>query len=217
MNAAMRSFFGRVLPRARHYKHTVAQFLEWARRSYEAPSPDYVKHALLARHGTPDCVWIETGTYLGDTTEFLRKRSKFVFSIEVDQALAERATSRFARTRNVQILHGDSARRLEEVLPKIQDPARFWLDGHYSGGITGKGGTDTPIVAELDAIAVAVKKGLLARGFVVLVDDVRCFDPGNPLYADYPRVDFLVEWAHRLGAKWHIEHDVFVADARGSR
>ena len=211
----MRTTLGRLVPlRVKRYRYNLAQFLEWSRRSFAAPSPDYVKRAMLARYGTPDCVWIETGTYLGDTTQFLSARSELVFSIEVDATLAERATRRFRTVANVKILQGDSGRRLAEIFPQVDGPARFWLDGHYSAGITGKANSDTPIVAELDAIAAALAKGSLSRGFVVLVDDVRCFDPSNPLYADYPRLDYLVDWSNRIGSRWHIEHDVFIADAR---
>ncbi len=45
----------------------------------------------------------------------------------------------------------------------------------------------------------------------VLVDDVRCFDPSQTEYAQYPSRSTLVAWADRLDLWWIIEHDIFVA------
>jgi len=49
---------------------------------------------------------------------------------------------------------------------------------------------------------------------LVLIDDVRCFDPSISEYSDYPSVDFLVDWARRNSLEWHIEHDIFVAKSK---
>jgi hypothetical protein len=45
----------------------------------------------------------------------------------------------------------------------------------------------------------------------VLVDDVRCFEPTDPDFKDYPERNFLVRWAESHGLVWMIEHDIFVA------
>jgi hypothetical protein len=66
---------------------------------------------------------------------------------------------------------------------------------------------DTPIRQELDAIAAILPH--LGR-VVILVDDVRCFDPSLPEFSDYPSRDWLVEWAGRLNLRCHIEHDIFI-------
>ena len=50
---------------------------------------------------------------------------------------------------------------------------------------------------------------------VVLVDDVRCFDPAVPEFAGYPPKAFLISWAERMGFAWHIEQDIFVARRLG--
>lgn len=48
----------------------------------------------------------------------------------------------------------------------------------------------------------------------VLVDDIRCFDPAVPEYADYPDLNYLVDWARRNKLNWHIEHDIFIAKSK---
>ena len=151
--------------------------------------------------------WVETGTYVGDTTAILAKQARQVYSIEPAPALSSRAQQRFAKYKNVEIIRGTSEAVFPVLLPKLSGDVSFWLDGHYSAGETFKGGQDTPIRQELDAIAAILPQ--LGR-VVILVDDVRCFDPSLPEFSDYPSRDWLVEWAGRLNLKWHIEHDIFI-------
>lgn len=159
------------------------------------------------RNGITGGAWIETGTYIGDTTEVLSKFSKMVYSIEPSQELVDKAQIRFANTANVKILHGLS----EKVLPPLLESGElagvdlnFWLDGHYSAGFTHQGPKDTPIVEEL----VAIEKNLPQfKKVAIFIDDIRCFLPGS----EYPELNFLVEWANKNKLVWHIEYDIFVA------
>ena len=182
--------------------------LRWRRRGYTAPSPDSVKHHCLRRNGLPDAIWVETGTFLGRTTEMLAKTARQVYSIEPEPELYERAAKRLAGLSNVQILNGTSEALFPTLLSELSGQVNFWLDGHYSAGATYQADQDTPIRDELAAIA-ANKANLSA--IAVLVDDVRCFDPSQPDYSAYPSIDFLVDWARSNDLLWHIEHDIFVA------
>jgi len=181
---------------------------EWARRGFAAPSPPHVKRATLLRLGLPEATWIETGTFMGDTTALLARRARMVHSIEPEPKLCARAKTRFASTPNVEIHGGISEEVLPGILARLEGDVCFWLDGHYSAGVTFKGPKDTPIAEELAAIEAAAPR--LGR-IVVLVDDIRCFDPAKPEFADYPSKAFLIAWAERLGFSWHIEQDIFVA------
>ena len=58
----------------------------------------------------------------------------------------------------------------------------FWLDGHYSAGLTARGATDCPIYVELESIAQLCK----VPG-VVLTDDALCFGRDK----DYPSLQEL--------------------------
>lgn len=184
------------------------QFVEWHNRQYAVPAPHYVKQMVLLRHSTPASLWIETGTYLGETTALLSQVASLVYSIEPEPRLYQQAVANFQASRNVKLLHGLSEEILPGLLPQLTGDINFWLDGHYSAGITFKGPRDTPVVQELAAVADNLDH---FQRVTVLVDDVRCFDPRNPEYADYPTADFLVRWAteHRFG--WSIEHDIFIA------
>lgn len=181
---------------------------EWAKRDFAAPSPPHIKRATLLRLGLPEATWIETGTFMGDTTALLARRARMVHSIEPEPKLCARAKTRFAATPNVEIHGGISEEVLPGILARLEGDVCFWLDGHYSAGVTFKGPKDTPIAEELAAIEAAAPR--LGR-IVVLVDDIRCFDPAQPEFADYPSKAFLIAWAERLGFSWHIEQDIFVA------
>ena len=118
---------------------------------------------------TPD-IFIETGTYLGDSAITAAKVFKQVHTIELSNDLYLRATERLNVINNVCCYLGDSAEVMKDLLPKLSGRALFWLDGHYSGGITSRGANNTPILKELEAIRL-----LPSKEAVILIDDLRLF------------------------------------------
>ncbi len=181
---------------------------EWAGRAHAAPVPMHVKRSAVLRLGIPGATWIETGTYLGDTTALLARHGLAVISIEPAVELAARAAERFRATPSVRIVPGTSEDRLAAELAGVQGDVNFWLDGHYSGGPTYRGASECPVTSELACIADA--RARLGR-IVVLIDDARLFGCGAPRHPDYPSLDHLVCWARSHGLVWHVEHDIFVA------
>ena len=115
-------------------------------------------------------VLVETGTYLGDMIQAMRPHFDQIYSIELSDALFEKARQRFESAKNVNLVHGDSGIQLPNVLKELKQPALFWLDGHYSEGFTAKGDKETPIYDELNWI-VSVPE----RRHVIIIDDARCF------------------------------------------
>lgn len=184
----------------------------WRRTGYAAPSPAHIKLAVLLRNGIAAATWIETGTYLGDTTAFLAKHSKKVYSIEPEPTLFANATARFSRVANVEIVNGLSETVLPKLLPSLSGDICFWLDGHYSpdwsADVTHRGPLDTPVQDELNAIA---KNAARFGSISVMIDDVRCFNPRLGVYGQYPSINVLADWARAADFDWHIEHDIFVA------
>ena len=188
--------------------YLLRDFKIWADRGFQSPSPHFIKQACLIRNGWPGAIWVETGTYLGQTTEVLSKFSKKVYSIEPESTLFSNAKIYFSKFKNVEILNGTSEQIFPELLPTISEDVNFWLDGHYSAGITFKGTQDTPILDELRHIA----DNLSHFGKVsVLIDDIRQFNPQHAQYSTYPPLNTLVDWANENNLYWHIEHDIFVA------
>jgi len=184
------------------------EFLAWQARDFAGPSPTFIKQRCLARNGFPGGTWVETGTYLGATTRFLARSARMVHSIEPEPSLFAKARRSFEGVENVEVHHGTSEAVFPVLLPRLSGDVSFWLDGHYSEGVTYQGAKDTPIVDELAAIAL--HRPHLGR-IAVLVDDVRMFDPRLDGCQGYPPIDFLVDWARARGLRWHVEHDIFVA------
>ena len=180
------------------------QLRSWEKNAFDVPAPNQVKWAFLQKFGKND-VWIETGTYYGETTNFLAKNSNFVYSIEPEKYLAELAELRFAKNTKIKIIHGTSENEFEKILSKLEGKVSIWLDGHYSAGVTFKGEQDTPIRQELRAIEKLLEKFSVMN---VFIDDFRCFDPENK---EYPSKQFLVNWAEKCNLKWTVQHDIFYA------
>jgi glycosyltransferase involved in cell wall biosynthesis len=175
----------------------------WGRAGEPAPPPHEVKQATVLeyarRYGLDTLV--ETGTWHGDMVFSVRRHFRRIMSVELSPALAAAARRRFARDPHVSVHQGDSATVLAELLPKVDTPAVFWLDAHYSMGDTARGNRETPIKAELVAILSHP-----VRNHVVLIDDARCFSGQN----DYPTLEELQSFvaARRPAVAWEVRHDI---------
>lgn len=115
-------------------------------------------------------VFIESGTYMGETVKKALPFFNEIHSIELAKNLYLQASKRFEQDHHVKIHFGNSPEILSKILPFIQGKILFWLDGHYSGGQTAKGNENTPIIQELTAI-----KNSGITNAIILVDDIRCF------------------------------------------
>lgn len=198
-------------PGVRAIRRALFDFGAWRSRDYEAPSPKAVKDRVLRRNSIPGGAWVETGTFLGETTSLLASWGGPVYSLEPARSLFLRAERRFKKQRHVTIINAPSEDAFPALLPTLAGPVNFWLDGHFSAGATFQGELDTPIIAELEAIAANLPK---LSPVAILVDDVRCFDPTLPEFLTYPPLDVLVDWARKHGLRWHIEHDIMIMRSR---
>jgi hypothetical protein len=167
------------------------------------PAPHAIKRAAVRAYarGFSLSVLIETGTFFGDMIEAVRGDFREVYSIELSARLHRKARRRFAGAPNVHLVHGDSGVELARLLRGLDGPALFWLDGHFSGGVTARGESDTPILRELEAIFSHP-----VPEHVVLVDDARLFGT-EP---DYPSLDELRSIVARARPAWglRVEDDI---------
>jgi hypothetical protein len=187
----------------------IQEIRQWVQREFAAPSPNFIKRKVLLREAFKKAVWVETGTYKGDTTNLLA-RNNTVYSIEPSKKYYLRAKKRFRKNNNVFLFLGTSEEMLEVVLALIPQGSQinFWLDGHYSGAETFKGVFNSPILKELQIIMDNVSK---FRSVCIFIDDIRCFGSMTEEYQDYPNLNFLVDWCNQFKLSWHIEHDILIA------
>lgn len=127
---------------------------------------------------------VETGTYLGDTLYALYDEFNDLYSIELSSHFYNKAKKRFKSYAKIHLIEGDSGTELHKLIPKLKAPALFWLDGHYSGGLTAKGDKECPIFEELNAIFVSPILHL------IVIDDARIFTGQG----DYPTIKELKQF-----------------------
>lgn len=142
------------------------------------PPPHIIKQKVLRSYAEEYSlkVLVESGTYYGEMVEAMKAIFIKIYSIELNEQLFDDAKKRFKSAKHIELIHGDSGKELKNVMKKINEPALFWLDGHYSSGVTARGEKDTPIYEELHCILNA--KNL---GHVIIIDDAREFGT-NPAY-----------------------------------
>jgi hypothetical protein len=179
LNAVQRAGFMPILRGARDaWRSTVAR---WVEQGCPSPAPGSVKIAVVRSYVRSSGArrFVETGTFQGDTTEAIARTGVQCHTIEINPVIHARAQRVLGHYRNIDFILGDSADQMVRLLDTIDEPVVFWLDGHFSGGITGRSDIDTPISAELDAIL-----NHPIRGHTILIDDAREF---NGMH-DYPHL-----------------------------
>jgi len=192
--AIKRTFLYDVLTRFRGR----AELRAWLRNGKPDPVPSLCKQETVREYAGRFSLktLVETGTYLGDMVRAVRASFTKIISIELDRALHEQAVRLFAKWPHITLLQGDSGAVLREVARKIPEPCLFWLDAHYSGGITARGDQDTPVLLELEAV---LERG--NRADVVLIDDARCFTGRD----GYPTISELQGLLQRRRREWSLE------------
>ena len=117
----------------------------------------------------PNHVLVETGTYMGDGVQAaLEAGFSRVISFEVVPHLHKCSSQRFKGNKAVELICGSSATKLFDTIRDIKEPITFWLDGHYSTGLTGYDPEHIcPLLQELEQIK---KHG---SHHTILIDDRR--------------------------------------------
>lgn len=198
-NAIKRSWLGSLWRRVEQKKQKI--LLERKIPSYKKKRAILEEYRQAYRLRT----FVETGTFLGDTVDFFKDRFDQLYSIELSEELFTEASNRFANIANVTMLQGDSGVQLGNLIRKIDRPALFWLDGHYSHEFfmgdryikTARGEKVTPIINELTVLLGH------SHQHVILIDDARLFNGQH----DYPRMDQIKEMVRSARQKYHLSVD----------
>ena len=174
------------------------KYQKWQKNGCPVPPPHIVKQRTIREYQKKyNCsVLIETGTYKGDMIEAQKNIFKKIYSVELSRQLHEKAKVRFAYDKHVRLLQGDSSVVLSKIVEEIEEPALFWLDGHYSGGITAKGDTECPVFDELKAIFNGKE-----LNHVLLIDDAREFTGKS----DYPTIDEVTQFINGKNKNYRVE------------
>lgn len=144
--------------------------------------------------------FIETGTYLGNTANWASSQFENVVTIEASKELFFAAKNNFKDIPNIQFTLGDSAFELSSIVTSLPKPAVFWLDAHWSGGITTGVDNQCPLLKELDAI----NKSELEH--FILIDDARFFLSPPPFPHSPNQWPNIVSIIDRL----RLQHDRYI-------
>lgn len=173
---------------------------QWEASGRPSPPPHLIKQDILRKYVKQfDCkTLVETGTYYGDMVHALLDSFDAIYSIELSVELHALACERFADLPKVHLIQGDSGTELTKLIPQLNQPALFWLDGHYSAGPTALGSKETPILDELKHLFSMSK-----AEHVILIDDAREFG-SNPAY---PTLDEVRNFIQSSNSRYEMSVD----------
>jgi len=134
--------------------------------------------------------FIESGTSRGDGVAAMLPYVDRVYTVEAWDDAFNFSVDRFKNQPNIDIRLGDSGELLPLIMEDADSPAVFWLDAHYSGEGTAQLTSDTPVVAEMQAIS----ESKYADSHCVIIDDARGFG----VWKDYPTVEAMREMSAEL-------------------
>lgn len=148
-------------------------------------------------------VFIETGTFQGDSVAAVRPTFQELHTCELSPELHAAATRRFADDPAVHCHRGSSPDRLRALATiHAHHPVMYWLDAHWcSAAHTVGQETQCPLLEELEAIAP------LHPESIVWIDDARYFmsPPTAPLEArGWPTFQQVLDRLQALSADHHV-------------
>jgi hypothetical protein len=176
----------------------------WLISGRPAPPPPIVKHIIISSVALlcSSDILVETGTYTGMTTHIMSKLFAKLITLEASEELYNLAKRRFASKAHITCIHEHSlAKAHQDILNEMsllcpenphQAKVLFWLDAHYSGGITSMDGGLCPLLQEVEYITEAHPKSAL------LIDDLRLILSRETGYPSLDDLGFLLKKTHRL-------------------
>lgn|GEM_PF-713777 len=178
--------------------------------------PDFLKELQLICNA--EC-FIETGTYLGDTSDAAGRIFSDVCTVELSGELYEKAAERFRGRENIHLYQGDSASMLPDMLKRAKGRAVLWLDAHYSKGAMEKTEKNTPIIEELKVVRdLSVKDAVILMGDVINFQHVAGDQREYSSLTGYPSLQELCEIILEIdeGYNFAVMGNIFLAYTEGA-
>jgi hypothetical protein len=137
-------------------------------------------------------LFIETGTFYGETTKWAAGIFKNVKTIEFSENIFLNTKSTYSYLSNVEFIYGDSRKELRKIIENNNEPAIFWLDAHWCSMGTYGESDQCPLLEELDIIC---SNNL---DHIVLIDDARLFLSPPPLPHSTKYYPSIAEIIHKF-------------------
>lgn len=187
--------------------------IQWIVRGYSANSPTYIKRAQLIKHSLHNSIWIETGTYLGQTAKFLRKFSTQIYTIEPDIDLFKSVKKYLNKYKNIIVINATSEKALKKLLSKkIKKNVNFFLDAHNVSNNSTKtyqSSISNPILNELKIIKKNINN---LKDFVIFIDDLNWheIDFVKTKKKTTTRLNQIIDWCKINNLTWTISHNMVI-------
>ena len=142
--------------------------------------------------------FVETGTFTGNTTRWASKHFAYVYTIEKSDVLYRKFNEELKQLGGVKPLFGDTRDVLPATISEIGDEnAVFWLDAHWSDGVTAGADNECPLLDELAYL-------LDRNRDIIMIDDARLFLCAPPLPhkpSEWPGIADIAELLSGSGTK----------------
>ncbi|GHV56133.1 hypothetical protein AGMMS49579_20350 [Spirochaetia bacterium] len=151
--------------------------------------------------------FVETGTYMGGTAYWASNIFKNVVTIEIVEEIYNKTKEAYKNVANIRFMNGKSTIILPEIITQLNqellDDERilFWLDAHYSGGVTGGENLQCPLIEEINLILK------LNFNSIIMIDDARfvlCANPDKNILSDMPSYDVILAALNSHGKRYTI-------------
>lgn len=134
-------------------------------------------------------VFIETGTYIGNTSKWASEYFKKVHTIETNKEFYKRALKTLSSFKNVQCSFEDSVDGLRKLRKKIDSNVLFWLDAHASSTDNFDLERECPLLEELEIVNQFTNS-------IIMIDDARYFlsPPPDPWHwQQWPNIQSILQ------------------------
>ncbi len=151
----------------------------------------------------PPCVFVETGTFKGDSLALASRYFPECHSVEYSPQYFATALLRFQGRTGIHLQPGPSPEFLRGLQAQLAGrPALFWLDAHWcQADNTAGADSQSPLLAELAAMHPFHLESIL------LIDDARLYlapPPAPHRLSDWPDFSEVVQSLLRLSASHRI-------------
>ena len=148
-------------------------------------------------------VFVETGTFRGDTIEIVQHYFNHIYSVELSEHYYEIAHRKFGEQSHISLFQGDSAKTITAIKNDIQDRSVvYWLDAHWCiADATAGQLSQCPLLAELASIEEINNESM------IIIDDARLFlaTPGAPHeISDWPTFHAITQALYKLSSNHQL-------------
>lgn len=146
-------------------------------------------------------IFVETGTWNGEGIDnAIAAGFNKIYSIELSEKHYNLCKNKYKNNPNVNLYHGESFVVLKEIMPKIDEPATFWLDAHYSQGDTALGRYRCPLMQELEVLRDFAQ----IHQNTILIDDIRLC--GTEEFGDVSK-DKIISMLMEINPYYKVSYD----------